>query len=58
MLDIVLVCEMTPQMRGHFCIRKEFLIFAFDVLTEVGIMGSIVTDGIRRVLGFEILETE
>ena len=41
MLDVVLVREMTPQMRGHFCISQEFLIFAFDILAEVGVVRGV-----------------
>ena len=58
MLDIMLVRKMTAQMRGHFSMGEKLLVFAFNVFAQIGVVGSIVTDGVRGIFGFEGLETE
>jgi hypothetical protein len=37
---------------------EELLVFAFNVLAQIGVVGSIVTDGVRGIFRFEGLETE
>ena len=57
-LDVVFVCEVRTEVRGHLSMSEELLVFAFNVLAQVGIVGGIVTDGVRGIFGFEGLETE
>ena len=58
MFDVVFVCEVRTQVWCHFGMGEELLVFAFNVLAQIGVVGSIVTDGVRGIFGFEGLETE
>ena len=58
MFDVVFVCEVRTQVWCHLSVGEELLVFAFNVLAQVGIVGGIVTDGVRGIFGFEGLETE
>ena len=58
MFNVVFVCEVRTQVWCHLRMDEEFLVFAFNVLAQVGVVGSVVTDGVRGIFGFEGLEAE
>ena len=58
MFNVVFVGEVGTEVRRHLCMGEEFLVFTFDVFTEVGIVGRIMTNRFRRVLRLKCLETK
>jgi hypothetical protein len=49
---------MTSKVRGHLGMGEEFLVFTFDILTEIRVVWRIMAYSIRCVFGFEVLKTE
>ena len=58
MLDIMLICEVAPQMRCHLGMRKELLILTLDILTQVRVVRGIMADGLGCVFRLEGLKAK
>ena len=45
-------------MVSHLCIGEKLLVFAFDILSKIGVVGRVVANRFGRVFGFEGFEAE
>ena len=58
MFNVVFVCEVRTQVWCHLSMGEELLVFAFNVLAQIGVVGRIVANGVWGIFGFEGFETE
>lgn len=57
-LDVVLVGKVRAKVGSHLGMGEETLVFAFDVLAQIGIVGRVMADGLGGIFWLKCFKTK